>query len=95
MSNEFDASQSKSQIALVGIDLIKNYGKKEFYSVEEVKAANQRQSVKFDVACVSHAFFNTHTDFDQHHRDIGEVCDYAAMRESALESVAMNNDTYF
>lgn len=42
----------RRQMQLVGNDLVKTHGRKQFYSVEEVKAANRRQNIDtswFDV----------------------------------------------
>ena len=85
-------SDPRAQVQLVGNDLISNYGKKDHYSVEEVKAANARQSIGIDVACWSHAVFNSHHDFDDYHRSIGEACDYAAMKTEMLEAVSSASD---
>jgi len=78
----------KKQVRLVGKDLIKNYGKKSFYTVQEVKNANRRQGINYDVACWSHAFFNSHSDFDEYHRRIGESCDYIGMKQAMAESIS-------
>ena len=78
----------QEQAKKVGNDLIKQYGKKPYYSVEQVKASNKRQNIDIDVACWSHAMFNSHTDFDTHHHSIGEVCDYTAMKSQMLHSVS-------
>ena len=78
----------KSQITAVGKDLVKNYGKKKFYSIKEVKDANKRQGVSPDFGCWSHAFYNSHQDFDQHHASIGENCDYIAMKSDVVESIS-------
>ena len=51
----------------MGNDLVRHYGKRKYYSVHEVREANRRQKIDFDLACWSHAFFNTHADFDRDH----------------------------
>jgi hypothetical protein len=81
------------QVRVVGDDLVKHYGKKRFYSVDEVKAANRRQGINIDVACWSHAAFNAHTDFDAYHQSIGKICDYASMKAEMLSSVSTAADT--
>jgi hypothetical protein len=82
----------RKQVRLVGSDLVKNYGRKPFYTVQEVKNANRRQGINYDVACWSHAFFNSHTDFDEYHKRIGEGCDYIAMKKEMAESVSFTPD---
>jgi hypothetical protein len=81
------------QIRVVGNDLVKNYGKKKFYTVQEVKNANRRQGIDYDVGCWSHAFFNSHGDFDEYHARIGESCDYTAMKREMLDSVTTTADS--
>jgi len=82
----------RSQIQLVGNDLISNYGKKDHYTVEEVQEANKRQGIKVDISCWSHAVFNSHEDFDRYHRTLGESCDYVAMKKEMLDAVGSGAD---
>jgi len=83
----------KRQVKSVGDDLFKNYGKKKYYTVQEVKEANRRQGVGPDFGCWSHATFNSHSDFDSYHNSIGESCDYAAMKTEMLSSVSTATDS--
>lgn len=83
----------RKQVRLVGSDLLKHYGRKQYYSVEEVKEANRRQGIKYDVGCWSHATFNSHQDFDQYHASIGETCDYVSMKGEMLSTVSNAVDT--
>jgi hypothetical protein len=81
-------SDRRSQVRRVGNDLLKNYGRKQYYTVEQVKSANKRQNVGLDFGCWSHATFNSHKDFAQYHQSIGESCDYVAMKSEMLSSVS-------
>jgi hypothetical protein len=72
----------------VGDDLIRNYGKRKFYTIDQVRESNRRAGVSIDVACWSHAMFNSHSDFDQLHVASGEACDYIAMKSEMLHAVA-------
>ena len=83
----------RQQTRAVGVDLLRNYGRKQFYNVEEVKKANQRQKIDFDFACWSHAAFNSHKDFDSYHQSIGENCDYISMKSDMLSSVSTSVDS--
>ena len=85
----------RKQLRAVGNDLVTNYGKKRFYTVQEVKNANRRQAVSYDVGCWSHAFFNSHTDFDDYHRRIGESCDYIAMKKEMADSVVASTSSFW
>lgn len=81
-------SDRRQQVSRVGNDLLRHYGKKPYYSVEQVRNANRRQGIKADVGCWSHATFNTHEDFDSYHQFIGESCDYLSMKGDMLSSVS-------
>ena len=83
----------RMQTRAVGSDLVRNYGRKNYYSVEEVKSANTRQNIGADFGCWSHATFNSHKDFDEYHQSIGESCDFLAMKGEMLSSVSINTDS--
>ncbi|ARU05145.1 hypothetical protein CCO03_10980 [Comamonas serinivorans] len=67
---------------------MRHHGKQRFYTVGQVRAAHQRQGISIDVACGSHAFFNTHSDFDRLHAQQGEVCDHAGMKAELAEALS-------
>ena len=83
----------QAQAKRVGDDLVKHHGKRKFYSVDQVRAANQRCGIQIDVLCWSHALFNTHHDFDRIHQVSGEACDYLAMKKEMLESLSIGNSS--
>ncbi|HEX7992081.1 MAG TPA: hypothetical protein VF513_18170 [Stenotrophomonas sp.] len=98
MSNELLAApcaiapeDKRRQAQLVGDDLLHHYGKRNFYSVQQVRDANRRNKIDLDLACWSHALFNTHSDFDQLHAASGEACDYPAMKAEMLRSMATDS----
>lgn len=68
-------ADKRRQVKNVGDDLVRHYGKRRYYTVQEVKDANRRQGIGVDFFCWSHAAFNSHGDFDAYHRSIGEDCD--------------------
>jgi hypothetical protein len=78
----------RAQAKKVGNELVRTYGKKKFYSIDQVREANRRAGIKIDVVCWSHALFNTHADFDRLHSQAGEACDYTAMKAEMLNAVA-------
>ncbi len=84
----------KRQIRAVGRDLVQQYGRKTHYTVQEVKNANRRQRIDYDVACWSHAFFNSHADFDEYHARIGESCDYLAMKAEMARSLVTDEASW-
>ncbi|MBA2238823.1 MAG: hypothetical protein H0W24_09045 [Lysobacter sp.] len=81
-------ADKKAQAKLVGEDLVRHHGKRKFYSIEQVRESNRRKGITMDVACWSHAMFNSHADFDRLHADAGEACDYASMKAEMLGAVA-------
>jgi hypothetical protein len=86
----------KAQARAVGDDLVQHYGKRKFYTVEQVKEANRRKRISLDVACWSHAMFNGHEDFDRLHAHVPEGCDYAAMKSEMLRAVSTDaSDNWF
>lgn len=85
----------RAQLKRVGNDLIHHYGKKKFYTVSQVQNANKRQGITLDFGCWSHAFFNSHADFDRFHTHIGEACDYSAMKKEMAESISLSDDASF
>ena len=78
---------ARRQIQKVGNELVRQHGKQRYYSVEQVRAANRRQDISLDVGCWSHAFFNTHADFDRLHVGSGQACDYAGMKAELTEAL--------
>lgn len=81
------------QAKKVGDELVRKHGKKNFYTVQQVKNANRSAGISVDVACWSHAMFNTHADFDQMHSSLGEACDYAEMKAQMLQAISSVDST--
>jgi hypothetical protein len=64
----------------VGEILIRNHGKKQFYSPEQVKKASSQTRYGVDFHCWAMCLFVAPADFDAYHVATGETCDYAAMK---------------
>ena len=88
-------ADKKLQSKIVGDDLVRHYGKRKFYSVQQVRSANERCNIPLDFACWSHALYGTHFDFDRIHAGAGQACDYLAMKRDMLESVAIPDSGWF
>ena len=71
----------------LGADLVKHRGKKRFYSIAEVHASLRRLQW-LDLDCWGFALYSSRHDFDQHHRGIGEQCDYDSMRGEMIDALA-------
>lgn len=86
----------QAQAKRVGDDLLQHHGKRKFYSIDQVREANRRCQISIDVACWSHALFNSHEDFDRIHAIAGDACDYLAMKREMLESLSVGSpSTWF
>jgi hypothetical protein len=60
--------------------LRQRYGREKHYSPEQVRSAAVDSSVSVDWLCYAYALYCTQEAFDEHHRVVGEQCDYVAMR---------------
>ncbi len=87
------APQNKKEfVSEMGRLLVKDYGKKKFYSPEEVKSAYKKSSWhdKVDFACWAMAIFSSHEDFDAYHTMEAETCDYTEMRTDLLAGMCQS-----
>jgi hypothetical protein len=82
-------ADKRAQARKVGQDLIRHHGKQRQYTIQQVKDANLRQGIGIDVACWSHAMFNTHAQFDSLHPGLGDACDYISMKREMLDAASV------
>ena len=64
----------------VGEILVKNHGKKKFYSPKEVKTASSQSQFAMDWHCWAMCLYTSPSDFESYHRSVGETCDYGSMK---------------
>jgi hypothetical protein len=82
----------KKYIADLGKILVKDNGKKKYYKPEEVKKAHKKSDWSaYDFSCWGMCTFSSHSDFDLHHQETGEVCDYTSMKATMLEGLSWND----
>ena len=84
-------ADKKEYITQLGKSLVENYGKKKYYSPEEVEEASKKNKSTLpdlDWVCWGMSVFTDHTSFDAYHKTTGEVCDYVAMKTEMLKEVA-------
>ncbi len=86
-------SNKRHQAKVVGDDLVRHHGKRKFYSVKQIREANERCAIDFDFVCWSHALYGTHFDFDRIHVDAGGSCDYLGMKQTMLESLSSGSES--
>jgi len=64
----------------VGEILVRKHGKRKYYSPQQVKQASAQSRYNVDWDCWAMCLFTSPSDFNAYHAEIGETCDYAAMR---------------
>ena len=64
----------------VGEILVGRYGKKKFYSPEQVRKASAESRFDVDWHCWAMCLYSAPDDFQSYHEATGESCDYAAMK---------------
>lgn len=68
--------------------LTNRYGKKKYYSQNEIRNVARYNGYPIDWYCWAYCFFCTHEEFDLIHEQLGEVCDYASMKTELLSEVS-------
>ena len=85
------APQNKKEfISDIGEILVKDNGKKKYYSPEEVKKAHRKSKWYdyVDLSCWAMSVFTSHEAFDLYHELAGEACDYVAMKTEMLGGIS-------
>lgn len=88
-------TNKKQYITDIGKILIKDYGKKKYYKPAEVKNAHKKSNwnISQDFSCWGMCTYTSHSDFDNYHRQSGEVCDYVEMKTEMLQGLSFSNST--
>ena len=60
--------------------LAKDYGRSKTYTPKQVKRTIEHAGLPIVDSCFTIAMFSTRSEFDKYHEEIGEICDYQAMR---------------
>jgi len=60
--------------------LSKRYGYAQSYTPQQVRKTVETAELNVEFSCYAVAMFSSRESFDQFHRDLGETCDYDAMR---------------
>ena len=71
----------------VGVELVKNYGKKKHYSRAMLNSAFKRLRIGPEVQCWALSFFAAQATFDEVHQSAGHACDYGKMRSQMAGAV--------
>ena len=78
----------------LGPVLTKRYGVKMTYSRPQIRSAAQTARLPAGDICYGYAMFMDESDFDAVHRELGESCDYGAMRQD-IADVCFSGDADF
>src|SRR3954452_9686050 len=79
----------------VGDNLLRRHGKKNYYTVEQVRDALVTSNLPLDWDCWAFSLFTSRHDFDAHHQALGEVCDYSGMRIEMISALAETGFSLF
>jgi hypothetical protein len=72
----------RSYVRRLGAELVRRFGKREFYSVEQVTQAVQRGKFSAAFIAYAHATFCSQTDFDAHYEPLRVSCSYQGLRRT-------------
>lgn len=77
--------------------LVNDYGRQKYYKPTEVERAHQKSKWydHLDFSCWAMSVFSTHEDFDRHHAETGEICDYTEMKTEMLSGITMDSTDFF
>ena len=91
-SCQIEPNDKKGYIKELGNILVRDCGKKKFYKPEEVEKAHKQSAWSYmDFSCWGMSVFSSHDDFDAHHQDAGEPCDYVGMKTEMLQGLSLGS----
>ncbi len=87
----------KAYIADLGKILVEDYGKKKYYKPEEVERSHRKSRwyEGLDFSCWGMSVFSSHEDFDRHHQNTGENCNYTEMKTEMLSEISTDSTDFF
>jgi hypothetical protein len=88
-------TNKKEYITDIGKILVDEHGKKKYYKPEEIEKAHKESKWYhgLDFSCWAMCTFSSHSDFDHHHQNTGEICDYAEMKTEMLSGLSLPTST--
>lgn len=70
----------RSYMRKLSQDLVRRFGKRQFYSIGQVTQAVERGKFSAAYIAYAHATFCRQTDFDAHYSPLGVACTYEGLR---------------
>ena len=65
--------------------LKRRYGRSGKYTAGQIRQTATNAGMPLSDICFAYAMFMNQKDFDSHHRELGETCDYQAMRQEIAD----------
>jgi uncharacterized membrane protein YgcG len=84
----------KSYIKKLPSLLAMDYGNSKTYTPKQVQRTIERSGLSVTDACYGIAMFSTREAFDQYHQEMGENCDYDAMRSEIADKHFQGNNEF-
>ena len=63
------------------------YGKQKTYSPQQIRTAARHEKLDLDYICMAYSLHLDRISFDKLHREMGEVCDYVAMKARMIQEL--------
>jgi hypothetical protein len=76
----------RSYVRRLGPDLVRRFGKRRFYTPEQVRKAVRGGGFSETDICYAYSLFCSRGDFESHHAETGEPCNYDEMRSEVSNS---------
>jgi hypothetical protein len=76
----------RSYVRRLGPELVRRFGKKKYYTPQQVQAAVRRGGFSETDMCYAISMFCSREAFNAHHAEMGEPCNFDAMRTEVAES---------
>lgn len=70
----------RSYVRRLGPELVRRFGKRRYYTPEQVRKAVRGGRFNEDDICYAYSMFCSREDYDSFHAELGETGDYDAMR---------------
>ena len=71
--------------------LERDYGKAETYSPKQIRSTVERSTLNVQYLCYGLSMYSVREVFDAYHREVGETCDYDAMRQEIADTCFSGN----
>lgn len=85
---ELKPEDKKKFVSDVGHRLVREHGRKKYYTPEQIRKAARDSGYADDIVCWAYCMYSSPSDFAAIHEAAGEVCDYVDMKSEVLSDLA-------